>query len=49
MVFQRFQEARDNGHIEADVTQACVVSLEPVPGHITETFSADGGKWTSEP
>lgn len=26
------------GHFAADVTQACVVTLEPVPDHIAETF-----------
>ena len=31
---------RVSGRLEADVTQACVISLEPVPARIVETFSA---------
>jgi uncharacterized metal-binding protein YceD (DUF177 family) len=27
------------GHIAADIVQTCVVSLDPVPAHIDETFS----------
>lgn len=30
---------RLSGHIEADVTQACVVSLVAVPAHVSEGFS----------
>jgi uncharacterized metal-binding protein YceD (DUF177 family) len=30
---------RVGGHFEADVTQACVVSLEPVPAHISQDFT----------
>jgi len=30
---------RVGGHFEADVTQACVVSLEPVPAHIIQDFN----------
>ncbi|HEY8963832.1 MAG TPA: DUF177 domain-containing protein [Alphaproteobacteria bacterium] len=28
------------GHLEADVTQACVTTLEPVPEHVSEDFQA---------
>lgn len=31
---------RVSGTLEADVVQTCVVSLEPVPAHISETFEA---------
>ena len=30
-----------SGELEADVTQACVVTLAPVPAKVAETFSAD--------
>ena len=33
------------GHISADITQKCVVSLEPVPEQIEEDFEA----WFSDP
>ncbi|MCC6598907.1 MAG: DUF177 domain-containing protein [Alphaproteobacteria bacterium] len=33
------------GHFEADVIQSCVVTLEPVPCHITENFEA----WYADP
>ena len=32
---------RLSGTIEAGVTQACVVTLEPVPSTISETFSVE--------
>jgi len=28
-----------SGHLTADIVQACVVSLDPVPAHIDETFT----------
>ena len=31
------------GTLDADVTQACVVSLEPVPAHVSEAFSIELG------
>ncbi|MBP2298011.1 YceD family protein [Azospirillum picis] len=31
---------RVSGKLEADVVQTCVVTLEPVPAHVTETFEA---------
>jgi uncharacterized metal-binding protein YceD (DUF177 family) len=30
-----------SGQVDADVTQACVVTLAPVPAKISEAFSAD--------
>lgn len=30
-----------SGNVEADVAQACVVTLEPVPAHISEAFSVE--------
>src|SRR3569833_1630795 len=30
-----------SGNLEADVTQACVVTLSPVPAKVAEAFSAD--------
>ena len=30
---------RVGGHFEADVTQACVISLQPVPVHISQDFT----------
>jgi len=32
---------RLSGELEADVTQACVVTLDPVPGHIHEHFAVE--------
>jgi uncharacterized metal-binding protein YceD (DUF177 family) len=29
------------GHLEADVVQSCIVSLEPVPAHIEEAFDVE--------
>lgn len=31
---------RVSGHVEADITQECVVTLEPLPAHISEEVSA---------
>jgi uncharacterized metal-binding protein YceD (DUF177 family) len=31
------------GNLEADVTQACVVTLDPVPAKLSETFTIDLG------
>lgn len=36
----RGEMIRVTGELEADVTQTCVVTLEPVPEHVTESFSA---------
>jgi uncharacterized metal-binding protein YceD (DUF177 family) len=36
----RGEMVRVEGTLEADVVQNCVVSLEPVPAHVTEEFSA---------
>src|SRR5256885_262437 len=30
---------RLNGHFSADVTQSCVVTLDPVPGHVEGDFT----------
>lgn len=30
-----------SGTLDAELTQACVVSLEPVPAHLSETFSIE--------
>jgi hypothetical protein len=32
-----------SGTLETDVTQACVVTLEPVPAHLSEAFSIELG------
>ncbi|WP_207456151.1 DUF177 domain-containing protein [Azospirillum sp. SYSU D00513] len=34
------QMVQVNGTLEADVVQTCVVTLEPVPAHVSERFSA---------
>lgn len=34
------QMIRVSGTLEADVVQTCVVSLEPVPAHVSESFEA---------
>ncbi|WP_448203470.1 YceD family protein [Azospirillum sp. sgz302134] len=34
------QMVRVAGELEADVVQTCVVTLEPVPAHVTESFGA---------
>lgn len=38
-VFEGGKSARLEGRISADVVQACVVTLEPVPAHIEDDFS----------
>lgn len=39
---------RLSGHLDADVTQACVVTLEPVQSHIAEDFTVLYGKAPTE-
>ena len=34
------QMIRVSGQLEADVVQTCVVTLEPVPAHVSESFDA---------
>ncbi len=36
----RGEMVKVDGTLEADVVQSCVVTLEPVPAHVTESFSA---------
>lgn len=38
-VFEGGRSARLEGRISADVVQACVVTLEPVPAHVEDDFS----------
>ena len=37
------------GDIEADVTQACVVTLDPVPAHLADRFAVELGPGRSDP
>lgn len=38
-----------DGTLEADVIQSCVVSLEPVPAHVTDTFRVTFGTPAAPP
>jgi len=38
-VFEGGRSARLEGHIAADVVQACVVTLEPVAAHVEDDFN----------
>ncbi|MDX1482867.1 MAG: DUF177 domain-containing protein [Alphaproteobacteria bacterium] len=37
-VFESGTSVRLEGHVKADLVQACVVTLEPVPAHVEEDF-----------
>lgn len=47
-VFARGRRARLTAKLTADVVQSCVVTLEPVPAHIEETFTVEFDRAVSE-
>lgn len=48
-VFARGRRARLTATLQADVVQACVVTLAPVPAHVEETFSVDYDRAAASP
>lgn len=47
-VFGKGQRARLTVRLTADVVQSCVVTLEPVPAHIEETFTVEFDRAAAE-